>query len=867
MLFPAESVARRRAEIARECDAGAISQLEAGEQFIAADPDFGGGYLMLGNAQADAGDLARAESSYWKALDRMPCHYSAYMALSETRRKRNPDDPLAERLMVLGIWKLGFSREAPDEVAEYFRKRMKELDFDFKDPTTYEALAMSLEMSGQGAVELRGRLLPYELLNDLHRHSAEGLDEDLVREMVEHAELLIPLWRAALREWAFHPTVLWPDALGTTIALLGETAGPEMIDDLLELACFGERTVYLHANWALWRLGERFPAEALATFRSVMAEAPLPVRCVMAKQIDLLPETPGMETALSELLEGFAGLADHEEAPHLLAVVMEALRGLEREDDAERIFTEYGGFLPDAARKRVREALDGEEFVSDLVNEALDELTIEEICTDRVLMEDEDEPEEDEFEDDFEEEQIAPVAAPLRPGRNEPCWCGSGKKYKKCHLAEDEQEERSHGARGTQVRATEPLHARLHRDLLERSREWHSGADLAEAFQLYFGERPTGAELDADTQACFYEWYLHDFRSASTGRTLVDEYLRRRAGRLDAAEREVLEAFRQARFGLWEVQRVEKDKGIELKDLFVGDRVFVHDVSSSRSMVRWDCVLSRIYQFEGRWYFGGNSFGVPRALLPRIMEQMESESREADQTAASFVRANSHRWHRLIAELSEQQFADLRLVNAEGDELEFSSAAYRVENEAALIAALESAAAFEAGENDPPGVRSFAWLEEAAEGPRRSYGNIEIRGGKLRLECNSRARLATGRKLVEKHGGSWIRHLGDSFESQDALKRKAREGKPRPKTNRGSALPPEVEREVLLKFKAEHYERWIDQPLPALEGRTPRQASRSPAGRRALEDLLRTMENNEERAGREGGAAFDFSVVRKRLGM
>lgn len=24
------------------------------------------------------------------------------------------------------------------------------------------------------------------------------------------------------------------------------------------------------------------------------------------------------------------------------------------------------------------------------------------------------------------------------PGRNEPCWCGSGKKYKKCHQHEDD---------------------------------------------------------------------------------------------------------------------------------------------------------------------------------------------------------------------------------------------------------------------------------------------------------------------------------------------------------------------------------------------------------------------------------------------
>lgn len=36
----------------------------------------------------------------------------------------------------------------------------------------------------------------------------------------------------------------------------------------------------------------------------------------------------------------------------------------------------------------------------------------------------------------------APVAEQAKriacPGRNEPCWCDSGKKYKKCHLRADE---------------------------------------------------------------------------------------------------------------------------------------------------------------------------------------------------------------------------------------------------------------------------------------------------------------------------------------------------------------------------------------------------------------------------------------------
>jgi preprotein translocase subunit SecA len=40
----------------------------------------------------------------------------------------------------------------------------------------------------------------------------------------------------------------------------------------------------------------------------------------------------------------------------------------------------------------------------------------------------------------YAEEEPTPVVVEQRhaddePGRNDPCWCGSGKKYKKCHGA------------------------------------------------------------------------------------------------------------------------------------------------------------------------------------------------------------------------------------------------------------------------------------------------------------------------------------------------------------------------------------------------------------------------------------------------
>jgi hypothetical protein len=38
---------------------------------------------------------------------------------------------------------------------------------------------------------------------------------------------------------------------------------------------------------------------------------------------------------------------------------------------------------------------------------------------------------------------------PANTGRNEPCPCGSGKKYKQCHLAADEAKERDARAKAT----------------------------------------------------------------------------------------------------------------------------------------------------------------------------------------------------------------------------------------------------------------------------------------------------------------------------------------------------------------------------------------------------------------------------------
>jgi hypothetical protein len=68
-------------------------------------------------------------------------------------------------------------------------------------------------------------------------------------------------------------------------------------------------------------------------------------------------------------------------------------------------------------------------------------------------------------------------------GRNDPCWCGSGKKYKKCHLSSDEanQREAKYSAQtAAQRRRQEGIVPQAGAKKPARpQQEWKGGADSA----------------------------------------------------------------------------------------------------------------------------------------------------------------------------------------------------------------------------------------------------------------------------------------------------------------------------------------------------------------------------------------------------
>jgi len=80
-------------------------------------------------------------------------------------------------------------------------------------------------------------------------------------------------------------------------------------------------------------------------------------------------------------------------------------------------------------------------------------------------------------------------------------------------------------------------------------------------------------------------------------------------------------------------------------------------------------------------------------------------------------------------------------------------------------------------------------------------------------------------------------------------------------------VPKHVERKVMKRFLDDHYRKWLDDKLPMLGGKTPREAARDFDGRERLVAVLKDLENLEARRKRDTGFGYDTLWLWRELGI
>ena len=473
-----------------------------------------------------------------------------------------------------------------------------------------------------------------------------------------------------------------------------------------------------------------------------------------------------------------------------------------------------------------------------------------------------------------------------RPGRNDPCPCGSGRKYKKCCLPRDEQ---AGGDRGGGRLAIPPDEiaaapdqtdddrgtASFHTNPSERRHMALHELDVSLTYEIMeFAAARFGSAwcdyakdfTDADAvPELSSHWSVYHYRIDGT--TALDRYLEEDGRRLPRARSAWLEAEAAAWISVWEVTAVEPGASVTLRDLLSHEERHVHETAASEVLVTRDAILARVVDY------GGVSLlcGVHRRPLPPLhaagvvrrargwlrrkraipLDRLRDEA---------FGRRLIRRWEAAVAKLDERTGLPPVLSNTDGDPLLFTTDHFRIAPGARPTVEAQLAAL---GDVNLPIPEDPAYVFLRPGGTRHGsmentvIGRAVVSEETLRIQTNSRERADALRKRVETACGDRIRHRGR--EHADPLSDKAAPALP---DSAPESLSP-VPAQLVLELKQRHYADWPDQPLPALNGQTPREAVRTAEGRAAVDDLLKDMENQEQRS--QPGTAFDFSEIRRAL--
>ncbi|MBI3684609.1 MAG: SEC-C domain-containing protein [Acidobacteria bacterium] len=471
-IFCPKSVLQAKDKLWKRREAGAITDEELFRKAVELDPHDYMALHAVGEAHQSRNEIDEARRRFWKAIDEQPAAYGSYLALCDSYKEGGRKTDLAQGLMLLGMLRMVRDPEHAGQRETILKKLLGQTSLTKKFSTEeLEWLLEDLALEPPAEPpDVTRKLLPYRLIQNVIDPPLEGLSPEMVDAIIQQGERCAPLLISLIRGYA-NGTEFGIDqfTVEAALALIGEGAGPDTMDALIECTRFADESIAETAAWAANRLAERFPKLA-------------------------------------------------SKAPPLSPVLRD---------------------------------LDVYDFCTDPDFEADDERG-------DGLLEDEEE---------FDDQPQQPAVRVERPGRNDPCWCGSGKKYKKCHLASDEETDRKSRGWEPAQPAPETESQKLSLKLLDYFMEQASEREVKAAAELFFGKLNRGIG-DGD-QIRFFDWLLTDYTPKRLGCTVAEAYLKKNRGTLTPGQKQAVEEWIQSRFGVYEVQRVEPGAGVQVTDLLL----------------------------------------------------------------------------------------------------------------------------------------------------------------------------------------------------------------------------------------------------------------------------------------------------------
>ena len=271
----------------------------------------------------------------------------------------------------------------------------------------------------------------------------------------------------------------------------------------------------------------------------------------------------------------------------------------------------------------------------------------------------------------------------MKIGRNDPCPCGSGKKYKKCCLPKETRDFRE-----LDYRRLSKANSRL----VDRLFPFAARTFGEEVVDLAMGDFllwPAEDELDRETferhAPIFAPWFLfqweyiaedeEDGLSGPEDATVAELYLEKQGDRIDPLERSLIQAVNRKPFTFLEVLRVDLEKGMQVKDVLTGGVMEVCERAGTRYVEAGDLLFGAAAEVDGiGMLIGAGTTPIPPGRKPDIIALRAWLQKEEEVSALTdedlFYRQEEIRG--AYFDLQESLLIPPRFANTDGEPSSFT---------------------------------------------------------------------------------------------------------------------------------------------------------------------------------------------------
>lgn len=479
-----------------------------------------------------------------------------------------------------------------------------------------------------------------------------------------------------------------------------------------------------------------------------------------------------------------------------------------------------------------------------------------------------------------------PVVSLLAPGRNDPCPCGSGCKFKHCCLAartaEDSARVRLRAAEG---RVVDGL-LRFIGDTWGKSLILHAWEDF-----WNYDDVPDDMTTTPEFEPMFIPWLVLGF----VPDTEVDdadpdwptqpiglEWLATTEAYVPDVDRAYIETACRSPMSVFAVEQVTAGRSLDLKDVLTGSRFRVLEQGASQKLRPADLIFARVLTIDGMSIMLGTApFIVPPRWHTRIIDWREHMFRKRPATCQDLVDFDievRELYFGIAAELLDP--TPPRLTNTDGDPIALTTLTYELKTD--LGDAFEKLAPLARvhGEDhtdevirDTSGAVTSASLSWIKAGNRQHkhwdntvLGNIRLETGRLVADVNSARRADRLKREIAKRLGRTAALIYTTVvDPSEMVEERARQRAAGEQHDEPAPVPSPELQAIEEEMSRAHWEGWLDTRVPALGNKTPRQAARTAQGRERLEALL--AEFDRDAADGPSSIAAHLAAIRDALAL